>query len=188
MSSDPLSQTGGDEPRLTWRERELLNALRRLANARAQLRTLEDELARHPDRPTADPDDVERVETYEAELRKLRAKAASRFGGGAARDRVPEVEARQRVALERLGFDSYGAFAASGHRARDTAAGDAGDPALVEFARHEVDAAAAAYAEVLALPDENVPAPAASTPGAEPDTAGRSGRAPTIDLTSPEAG
>jgi hypothetical protein len=152
MTSDSPSSPDGDEPRLTWRERELLAALRRLANARAQLQTLEDEQSRHPVAPTLDRADVDQVESLETESAKLRERLNHRFGRSAARDRLAEVEMQQRLVLERLGFDSYTEFAA--RETRPQKAPDAVDPALVEFARHEVEAAADAYAQVLALPVE----------------------------------
>jgi hypothetical protein len=152
MSSDSPSSPDGDEMRLTWRERELLAALRRLANAQAQLRTLEDERSRQPAPPTVDPADAEHVKALEAELNRWRERANHRFGRSAARERLADLEAQQRLVLERLGFDSYAAFAS-----RDASAATMPppvDPALVEFARHEVEAAAEAYAQALALPVE----------------------------------
>jgi hypothetical protein len=150
-----------DEHRLSWRDRELLTALRRLANATAQVQALDAARVRQAATPVADPADVSRVEALESELTKLRAKAGSRFGGGAARDRLPDLEAEQRLVLERLGFDSYDAF-----RARDTAepaVTDAVDPAIADFARRELAAAEQAYEELLSMPDDIDEHPAAPT-------------------------
>jgi hypothetical protein len=154
MSSDsPTPEGDAQEPRLSWRDRELLAALRRLANAQVQLQTLEAAAAVQGELAATDPGDPQRVEALEAELVKLRAKAGSRFGGGSARERLPDVEMEQRLILERLGYDSYAAFEAGGGRPRaPVAALDAG---LVEFARHELAAAEEAYAQILALPDED---------------------------------
>jgi hypothetical protein len=179
MSSDSPSSPGIDEPRLSWQERELLAALRRLANAQAQLHALEEEQSRHPMRPALDAADVERVESLEAELAKLREKAGHRFGRSAARDRISEVESQQRLVLERVGFDSYADFAA--RDAPAVLAAEAVDPALVEFARHELEAAEEAYAQVLALPGD---LDAADADGARsPSIAAVPDAAPTIDLT-----
>jgi hypothetical protein len=177
-SESHSSQPGGDEPRLSWRDRELLAALRRLANAQAQLQSLEAERSRQPESPTVDSADVETVEALEAELSKLREKASHRFGRASARDRLSELEAQQRLVLERLGFDGYRAFA---HRREHEPVTPTGvDPALVDFARHELEAAEEAYAQVLEMPDDlDDPDPA------DAPSAARAAR--TIDLTARDA-
>jgi hypothetical protein len=162
MSADSSTPPAGeDEPRLSWRDRELLSALRRLANSRAQVQSLEAALEQQREIAPTDPADVERVEAFEAELTKLRAKAASRFGGGAARERVPEVEMQQRLVLERLGFASYADFTAAGGRAKPAV--EPVDPAFLEFSRHELASAEEAYEQVRAMPDDEPDAPPTPT-------------------------
>ena len=62
-SSTPPDE--GDEHRLSWRDRELLSALRRLANSRAQVQSLEAELKSQSSVAPPDPADVRQVETIE---------------------------------------------------------------------------------------------------------------------------
>lgn len=174
MAADQSSPDHGDEPRLSWRDRELLTALRRLANSQAQVQSLEAAMVLQAGAVSTDPADVGRANALEAELTKLRAKASSRFGGGAARERIPEVELDQRLVLERLGFLTYADFQAAGGRVAPAA--DSVDPAFVEFARRELAAAEEAYEQLLAMPDDVDDSPAA--PLAKPR--------PTIDLTRGE--
>jgi hypothetical protein len=143
---------GGGEPRLSWRDRELVTALRRLANSRAQVQSLEAALERQRQDPEPDPADLQHAQSLQAELVKLRAKASSRFGGGAARERIPEVELQQRLILDRLGFDSYDELEAAGRRPAPAA--EPVDTAFVEFARRELADAEAAYAQLLSMPDD----------------------------------
>jgi hypothetical protein len=159
MTADSTPPSDGDEPRLSWRERELLTALRRLANSQAQVRSLEEAMRNQSAVAPPEPGDVERIEALESELEKLRAKAAGRFGGGAARDRLPEVEMQQRLVLERLGFESYDDFVVAGRR--PVRADERVDPAILDFARRELHAAEETYAELLAMPDDVDEAPAA---------------------------
>ena len=184
MAGDSSAPTDeGDEHRLSWRDRELLSALRRLANSRAQVQSLEAERREQRSVAPPDPADVRQVETLEAELTKLRVKASARFGGGAARDRIPDLEMQQRLVLERLGYDSYAGFAAGGHRA--AVKSEPVDTAFVDFARRELAAAEEAYDQLLAMPDEpddalppsRRPRPTASDAGDRPST---------IDLTRGE--
>jgi hypothetical protein len=158
-----------DEPRLSFKERETLLALRRLANARSQLDQLEEQLAATSRAPSWDPDDLARAESYQREIDELATKAHSRFGGGNARARLTEVEMQQRLLLDRLGVASYDEL-------RDTErvapGGPTVDPAFVDFARRELESAAEAYRQVLSMPDTPVPEPGPVDP---------------IDLTHPEA-
>ena len=149
----------GDDPRLSWRDRELLTALRRLANSQAQVQGLEAALELQRGVRVPDPADVDRIESLEAELTKLRGKAGSRFGGSAARERIPEVEAQQRLVLERLGFSTYDEFRSAGGLA--VPAAEPVDPAFVDFARRELAAAEEAYEQLLSMPDDIDTSPAA---------------------------
>jgi hypothetical protein len=183
MSTDQPA-SGDDETRLSWRDRELLTALRRLANSQAQVQALEAALELQRGVHVPDPADVDRIETLESELAKLRAKAGSRFGGGAARDRLPEVEAEQRAVLERLGFHTYAEFRSAGGLAVPVA--DPVDPAFVDFARRELADAEQAYEQLLSMPDDIDESPAA--PLAKPpetrheEPPGHADYSPTIDL------
>jgi hypothetical protein len=188
MAADsPTPPAGDSEPRLSWRDRELLSALRRLANSRAQVQALEAAMEQQQGVAPPDPADAERVGALEAELTKLRAKAGGRFGGGAARERIPEVEMQQRLVLERLGFASYADFTAAGGHAAPAV--EPVDPRFLEFARHEVAAAEEAYEQLLSMPDDDDanPAPSHRAEGRvadeRPDVADRPR---TIDLTSGE--
>ena len=90
-------------------------------------------------------DDVARVEALQAEVAQLAPKAQSRFGGGAARQRIAEAEAEQRLICERAGVADLEAL-----RQR-AAAGPVVDPTVLDFARRELAAAEAAWDEVQAL-------------------------------------
>jgi hypothetical protein len=158
-----------DEPRLSFKERETLLALRRLANARSQLDQLEEQLAAATREPSWDPDDLARAEAYQREIDELATKAHSRFGGGTARARLAEAEMQQRLVLERLGVTSYDELRTA---ERVAPIGPAIDPAFVDFARRELASAEEAYRQVLAMPDEPAPEPGLVEP---------------IDLTHPEA-
>ena len=92
----------------------------------------------------------------------------------------------QRLVLERLGHDSYDAFVAAGRRPAPNP--DRVDPAIVDFARRELEAAEKAYAELLSMPDDAFEEPAAERPrltkrdfGTEPVD---DDLPTTIDLTS----
>jgi hypothetical protein len=192
VNAESTSSHDDGEPRLSWRERELLTALRRVANARAQVQALDEATQRHASGPAPLPGDVERVDELERELAKVRAKASSRFGGGSARDRLPQLEAQQRIVLERLGFDRYDEFVAAGKRV--PVAAEPVDPAIVDFAHRELEAAETAYAELLSMPDDVDESPAAplfphkrdfGSTGADQSEPG-DGEPATIDLTGNE--
>jgi hypothetical protein len=147
------SSSSDDEPRLSWRDRELLAALRRVANSRAQVQSLEAAVERQREVEPPQPADAARAQELHDELAKLRAKGSSRFGGGAARDRIPDVELQLRLVLERLGYQSYAAFEAGGRRPAPDP--DHVDPALVDFAHRELEAAERAYEQVISMPDDD---------------------------------
>lgn len=175
-----------DEPRLSFKEREMLVALRRLANARSQLAQLEEKLAAQQQRAAWDPDDLARVDSYQQEIEKLRQKAQSRFGGASARERLAEAELQQRLILERLGAASYEELQEL--RRAPASAADEVDPVFVEFARRELAAAEEAYRQVLLLPDEADPAVVSSVDdGLLDDLPEIPDYPPPIDLTHPEA-
>lgn len=182
----PPSRPSPAEPRLSFKERELLAALRRLATARSQLEQLEEKLAAQRQRASWDPEDLARVDSYQAEIEKLRQKAQSRFGGGSARERLAEVELQQRLIFERLGVVSYEQLQELRRAPANSA--DEVDPVFVEFARRELADAQEAYRQALLLPEQDELA----------DTSGDDGLLfgdlpeipdypPPIDLTHPEA-
>lgn len=148
MSHDEIDLTPAKQ---SWQERERNLALLRLANARANLAGLEEQaLAPASALATADPDDIERVESIEEELGTLQAKANARFGGSAARERIAELEYKQRLVFERIGVTSYEQFAA-----RRDAQVPAVDDDVLAFAQREYDDAEQAFLDIanLEMPD-----------------------------------
>jgi hypothetical protein len=146
--------------RPTWQEREIALALQRLASARVRVASLEEEMATPAATvATADPADLERLETLQGEIAKLRPKASSRFGGGNARQRIDELEVQQRLVLERLGVDSYEDYLAI---ADQPVAPPAVDPDVMAFAIAEFESAQKAFLEVSTMviadadPDDEV--------------------------------
>jgi hypothetical protein len=140
---------GADAPRLSWRERELLAALRRLANARSQVAVLEEELAAQ-EASGLDAGAIETIEAHEAELVRLRRKGRRRFARSA-RDRASELETQQRLVLARLDFESYEALRAARVGGSRTAVPI--DPAFLDFARRELADAERAYQQMVELPE-----------------------------------
>ena len=168
-------------PALSWAEQETLDALKRLARAQSQLEALEEQAAVVT--PTIDPADGLRLEQIHDEVVAARAKASGRFGRGAARERLEQLEMNERLVLDQLGLPDYEAY----RRAVATAAApgpDPVDPQVLAFARQELVSARQAWLEVQAMevpdveePDEieglesftgSAPA-AADPPAASPD-------------------
>lgn len=150
-----------DDDTMTWHDREVVTALRRLASARSRLDQL---LAEQPEPtgPTVSPADLDELAGLRDEIEALGAKARARFGGGGARERRAELQARERLVLQRLGVASYDEAVA----AAEASAAPGADPALLDFARRELEAAEVAWREVQAIevPDEE---PEADPPGSE---------------------
>jgi hypothetical protein len=142
-------QPDHDEPRVSFKDREMVIALRRLANARSQLSHLEEQMASSASARVVDPDELARLEAYQADIDKLTAKASGRFGAGAARSRLADVEMQLRLALERLGVGSIDELKAKGSSPAEATV----DDGVLDFARRELAAAEQAYREVLELPD-----------------------------------
>lgn len=161
----------------------MVAALKRLANAQLQVAQIEATLAESAHAGAAvvvDPGDVAELEDLVAELAKLAKKSQSRFGGGSARGRSAELEAKQRLVLGRMGFASYEDYVAACHASASAAdAAPSVDPVVVGFARRELAAAEAVYRELLLLPDE-VETDDEGESGSDP---GDDGSATTIDLT-----
>ncbi len=190
MAGNP-SGADSDDAKLSWREREVVAALKRLANAQLQVAQIDVQLASAAtsDAPAEiDVADAAALEELAGELAKLAKKSQSRFGGGAARGRVAELEAQQQAVLGRMGFASYDDYLATKDRseaAQPSASGGI-DPVVEGFARRELAAAEAAYRELLELPDEvddEVADDAEDGGATDADAPGRNGAGPTIDLT-----
>lgn len=181
MAGNP-SGAEPDDAKLSWREREMVAALKRLANAQLQVARIDEQLAGSagaPSTPAIDPADRAALEDTVAELAKLSKKSQSRFGGSSARERSSELESKQRLVLDRMGFGSYDEFlAATTGQASAPSDAVAVDPVVEGFARRELAAAETAYRELLLLPDE-VPADDEQVD----DGADQDGSGPTIDLT-----
>jgi hypothetical protein len=133
---------------LSWHERETLAALRRVANARSQLAAREAEVPPVP----LDPDTCRELEPTHAELAKARAKSSSRFGGASARSRAADLEAREQQLLASLDLTTFDDYVTR----RDQPPLPIADPAIIDFARRELQAAEAAWLEVqtMVIPDD----------------------------------
>jgi hypothetical protein len=186
-SPSPPTETGEgeDAPRLTWHDREVVAALRRLANARSEVAALEAQLALQDAAPSTEPQDAGTIERLQTEIDALARKAQSRFGGAAARERVAQLRGEQSMLLARLGFDTYEDFVAAGGL---LAPSEQIDPVFLDFARRELAAAEVAWQEVLKLPEE-APEPQVyeGIDGVEVgDVTSVPDPSPPIDLTRPE--
>jgi hypothetical protein len=136
----------GSAPKPSWHEREINLALQRLANARAHLALLEEQAgASTPAAPVVDPADLARADELQRDIAKLTAKASGRFGGGSAR-KLQEAERELRLLLHRVGVERVEDL-----RAAPGDAGEAVDPAVLDFARRECDDAQKAFLEVTAM-------------------------------------
>lgn len=134
----------------SWQEREVTLALQRLVRARANLAGLEEQAAGPTSVLTAaDPADLAKADEIEDELTKLRPKAAGRFGGGGARERIEELEFQRRLVFERIGVADYAQITAA--RAVPDDAGPSVDADVLAFARRECEQAEQAFLEVAAL-------------------------------------
>jgi len=140
--------TRGTRP--SWQEREIKLALQRLATAREHLAILEERAAAAtgPDPSAADPADVAKAHQLQADIDALRPKAAGRFGGGAARARISELEVSLHLVLDRLGFASYELFVTGIDRPPPAPAVDAD---ALRFAQREFADAEASFLEVVAM-------------------------------------
>jgi hypothetical protein len=132
-------------PKPSWHEREIAQALQRLANARAQLATLEEQAAEAPARPDPDPADVARARSLQADITKLTAKASGRFGGSGARAKLADAQAELAAVLDRIGVADLDELAAGGPSAPTV------DPTVLDFARRECADAEEAFLAVAAM-------------------------------------
>lgn len=145
------SDSGATAARPTWHEREIALALQRLATAREHLAILEQRGAhavQATETAAANPADVTRAHEVQADIDALRPKAAARFGGGAARARIDELEVSLHLVLDRLGFASYEQFILG---ATPPSAAPAVDPDALRFAQREFADAERSFLEVVAM-------------------------------------
>jgi len=133
-------------PKPSWHEREITQALQRLANARANLATLEEQAATAPARAEPDPGDVTRAAELQADITKLTAKASGRFGGSGARARLADAQAELAAVLGRLGVSSLDELQPGGGAPTPSV-----DPTVLDFARRECADAEQAFLEVAAM-------------------------------------
>jgi hypothetical protein len=135
--------------RTSWYERELVLALQRLANARANVALLEHKiaLAGPGGRRITDPERHE-IERRQRQIERLRVEAAGRFGGRQARHRLVELQTEQHERLRRLGVNSFEQFtyACEAQERLDV------DRLALDVARTEALAAERNYAEVSSMP------------------------------------
>lgn len=151
MSDEATTPNG--EVDVTWYEREMVAALQRVANARSQLTTLEEQASPPDPLAAADRADVERVVEVHARIQELEPKTRSRIGGGKARAEVAELESTLDLVLARIGLPLEEVLAGADGPPPPTAEVD---PVVLEFARRELADAEALLAELLAL---DVPPP-----------------------------
>lgn len=137
----------GSPPRPSWHERETALALQRLANARANLATLEERDAADAAPVVIDPADVARAEQLQADVDRYTAKASGRFGGGSARAKLEGSRRQLDDLLGRLGVESVADLRAGAA----APAAPAVDPAVLDFARRECAEAEKAFLEVAAM-------------------------------------
>ena len=163
----------GDDDTLTWHDREVVGALRRLASARSRLQQLTEQGS-----PVGGAkvsfEDVEELEHLEGEIAALAAKSKARFGGGTARERRAALQARQRAVLDSLGVPDLAAA-----RVAATESDAPGvDPVVLDFARRELAAAEEAWEEIQAIevPDQ------AESPTIGVDGPDEAEGSPSIDL------
>jgi hypothetical protein len=164
----PVVEPAGDasegvaKPALSWAEQEVLDALKRLARAQAQMAALE---ARTPAPPARsfDPEDVRRAQELQGDLERARAKASGRFAKGAARERLEELQMRERLLLDRLRMASLDELRAAASSPAPVT--DPVDPNVLAFARQELAAAQQGWLDVQAL---ELPSGAKSDPETDP--------------------
>jgi len=147
---------------MTWYERELVTALKRLADAQARLAALTEQ-AETSAAVSVDLADVERLRAIEADVAELEGKAKSRFGGSGARDKMAELQMQERLILERIGC----ADLAEACAAATSTPVEAVDATMLEFATRELADAKKNWLELQAMEIPDV----VDEPDAEPDDA-----------------
>jgi len=144
--SNAVDPDPGSTPTLSWQERELVAALKRLANARSQYGVLkaESELEVR----SIDEADLDALREAHIETERVRGKTKGRFGAGAARARLVHLEADEQRILDRMGFVSFDEVELWRTDTRPTTTVD---PAILEFARRELEDAENALSQLQAL-------------------------------------
>ena len=138
----------GQGSKMSWQERETLLALQRLANARANLALLEETASPRDPFADIDPADCRRADEIHAEIAKLLPKTTARFGAGAAKEKVDELEFQLRLVLERMKFATYEAYRAA---VENPVVGGEVDSTVLELARREFQSAEESFLEIAAM-------------------------------------
>jgi hypothetical protein len=133
---------------MSWHEKELLGAHKRLVTARERLAVLEEQ-AQEPAVPVLDPADLRRAEELQTQIVALRHKVNG-FRGGRYRDDLDSLVMQERLVLDRLGVATHDELA---ERMRRVGAAPVNvvDPTVLEFARRELAAAEQAFLDVQTM-------------------------------------
>jgi hypothetical protein len=143
------SDTDDDAGRtMSWHEKELVAALKRLVAARERLAALEAQAGTTVS-TGFDPDDEARLDELHAELVHARQKASGPFGRRWS-DKVESLEMNERLVLDRLGVASYEEFR-SQRVERPATTVELVDPVVLDFARRELQTAEAAFLDLQTL-------------------------------------
>ncbi len=133
---------------MSWHEKELVAALKRLVAARERLAALEAQAGTTVS-TGFDPDDAARLEALHGELVHARQKASGKFARRWV-DKVESLEMNERLVLDRLGVVSYDDFRAQrAERPSSTVA--LVDPVVLDFARRELETAEAAFLDLQTM-------------------------------------
>ncbi len=133
---------------MSWHEKELLAALKRVVTARERLATLEAQAGTVVS-TGFDPDDVARLEEVHADLVHARQKASGPFGRRWT-DKVEALEMNERLILDRLGVATFEELRAA-RAERPATSVELVDPVVLDFARRELQAAESAFLELQTL-------------------------------------
>lgn len=133
---------------MSWHEKELVAALKRLVAARTRLAALEAQAGTTVS-TGFDPDDAARLEELHDELVHARQKASGAFGRRWA-DKVEALEMNERLVLDRLGVTTYEEYRAQ-RVERPATTVELVDPVVLDFARRELDTAEAAFLDLQTM-------------------------------------
>jgi hypothetical protein len=160
--SEDKQRSDAQGQKMSWQERETMLALQRLATARANLATLEEAAAPADPMASVDRDDARRADELHAEIEKLRPKTTARFGAGAAKEKIDELDFQLRLVLDRMGFATYEAYRAAAENPVTAADVDA---TVLELARREFRSAEESFLEIASM----VSPPSEPEPAREPE-------------------
>jgi hypothetical protein len=163
-----MANSNHADGRMSWHEKELVAALKRLVVARERLQVLEEQ-AQEPALPVLDPADVARAHELQEQIAVLRQKVSG-FRGGRYRDDLDALIMQERLVLDRLAVASHEELADRLRRV-GTAPVNVVDPTVLEFARRELAAAEQAFLDVQTM---DVPT--------EPEQPEGPAEGPSIDL------